>query len=391
MPETFKQTQVFRFDQMAVQVKDKVDPAEADVDRYVGLEHIDPESLKIRRWGETSDVESSKIIFKSGDIIFGKRRAYQRKLAVADFDGICSAHAMVLRPKTDVVLEEFLPFFMQSDIFMDRAVKISVGGLSPTINWGDLAKEEFALPPLGEQRRIAEALSAAETARVAHSELISAADVAATAVIERILVGRENEIPPELCGKVDLGTWTTQTVGELCTLGSGHGFKQGDWSEEGMPIIRIQNVRGSKDFNYFNGDPEPAWIVEPGELLFAWAGVPGVSFGPGIWDGPRAVLNQHIYRITPNPGISRDWLFEAILYLTPRIERRAHGFKSSLLHIRKREFTSREILVPPPDQQEVVAECIRGLREKQALMAQRLSMTEALRTSLLTTAIGGQT
>ena len=163
MPETLKQTQLFRFDQMAVQVKDKIDnPAEADVDRYVGLEHIDPESLKIRRWGETTDVESSKIIFKSGDIIFGKRRAYQRKLAVADFDGICSAHAMVLRPKTHVVLEEFLPFFMQSDIFMDRAVKISVGGLSPTINWSDIAKEEFALPPLEEQRRIADVLQAAQ-------------------------------------------------------------------------------------------------------------------------------------------------------------------------------------------------------------------------------------
>ena len=79
MSETFKQTQLFRFDQMAVQVKDKVEPEEADVDRYVGLEHIDPESLKIRRWGEPSDVESSKILFQSGDIIFGKRRAYQRK------------------------------------------------------------------------------------------------------------------------------------------------------------------------------------------------------------------------------------------------------------------------------------------------------------------------
>lgn len=178
MADALKHTQVFRFDQMAVQVKDKVDPAEADVDRYVGLEHIDPESLKIRRWGETSEVESSKIIFKSGDIIFGKRRAYQRKLAVADFDGICSAHAMVLRPKTDVVLKEFLPFFMQSDIFMDRAVKISVGGLSPTINWRDLAKEEFALPPLEEQRRMAEVLRACEQSVANLFNLMQASETA---------------------------------------------------------------------------------------------------------------------------------------------------------------------------------------------------------------------
>lgn len=150
-----------RFDEIASEVKDKVEPSEAAVDRYVGLEHIDAGSIRIRRWGNPSDVESSKILFRPGDIIFGKRRAYQRKLAVADFHGICSAHAMVLRPKTDVVAAEFLPFFLQSDEFMHRAVKISVGGLSPTINWGDLAREEFILPTLPGQTSASVALTKA--------------------------------------------------------------------------------------------------------------------------------------------------------------------------------------------------------------------------------------
>ena len=95
------------------------------------------------------------------DIIFGRRRVYQRKLAVAEFDGICSAHAMVLRAKPEIALPGFLPFFMQSDLFMERAKQISVGSLSPTINWKTLAQEEFALPPLEEQRRIAEVIRAA--------------------------------------------------------------------------------------------------------------------------------------------------------------------------------------------------------------------------------------
>ena len=235
MPETLKQTQLFRFDQMAVQVKDKIDnPAEADVDRYVGLEHIDPESLKIRRWGETTDVESSKIIFKSGDIIFGKRRAYQRKLAVADFDGICSAHAMVLRPKTHVVLEEFLPFFMQSDIFMDRAVKISVGGLSPTINWSDIAKEEFALPPLEEQRRIAEVLLSIEATNTRFLKVASSGDAALGSCRD---------------------TWfgisisSTSTLGRLCERGSGiqigpfgTQLHQSDYRSEGVPVVMPSNL-----------------------------------------------------------------------------------------------------------------------------------------------------
>jgi type I restriction enzyme S subunit len=153
-----------RFGEFANCINDRVDdPSTAGVERYVGLEHLDPESLKIRRWGSPVDVESTKLRFKPGDIIFGKRRAYQRKLAVADFEGICSAHAMVLRAKPAAVLTEFLPFFMQSDLFMKRAVEISVGSLSPTINWKALAQQEFVLPPLEEQRRISNLLEAIES------------------------------------------------------------------------------------------------------------------------------------------------------------------------------------------------------------------------------------
>jgi len=151
----------YRFDEMAVIVNDRIDdPCEADVDYYVGLEHLDSDSLAIRRWGSPSDVAATKLRFRAGDIIFGRRRAYQRKLAVASFNGICSAHAMVLRAKAQVALPEFLPYFMQSDLFMERAKKISVGSLSPTINWKSLAKETFVVPPPEEQRRMTRMLTA---------------------------------------------------------------------------------------------------------------------------------------------------------------------------------------------------------------------------------------
>ena len=141
------------FGDVAVSVNDRIDnPLDAGVERYVGLEHLDSDSLVIRRWASPATVTATKLLFRKGDIIFGRRRVYQRKLAVADFDGICSAHAMVLRAKSGVVLPAFLPFFMQSDVFMERAKAISVGSLSPTINWRTLAHEEFDLPPLDEQR-----------------------------------------------------------------------------------------------------------------------------------------------------------------------------------------------------------------------------------------------
>jgi type I restriction enzyme S subunit len=98
----------WRFDQMAINVNERVDdPKEAGVEHYVGLEHLDSEDLRIRRWGSPTDVEATKLRFRAGDIIFGRRRAYQRKLVVAPFDGICSAHAMVLRACPEVVLPTF--------------------------------------------------------------------------------------------------------------------------------------------------------------------------------------------------------------------------------------------------------------------------------------------
>jgi restriction endonuclease S subunit len=152
------------FGEMAEIIGDRVDnPSEAGVERYVGLEHLDPESLRIRRWGTPDQVEATKLRFKPGDIIFGKRRAYQRKLAVADFEGICSAHAMVLRAREETVVKDFLPVFMQSEVFFERALAVSVGSLSPTINWKTLAIQEFSIPPKDEQRRIAEILWGADT------------------------------------------------------------------------------------------------------------------------------------------------------------------------------------------------------------------------------------
>ena len=152
----------YRFDEMVQNIAERVEPRQTDLDVYVGLEHIDPDCLHLSRHGHPSDVEGTKLRFYKGDIIFGRRRAYQRETALATTDGICSAHAMVVRAKEDVVDPMFLPFLFHSKSFIDMAITISVGGLSPTINWKDIAKQEFLLPPKAEQKRLAELLWVAD-------------------------------------------------------------------------------------------------------------------------------------------------------------------------------------------------------------------------------------
>lgn len=154
---------IVKFGEIAKSVSKRVDPADTDLEVYVGLEHLDPDNLRITRRGVPSDVKGQKLLVKPGQIIFGKRRAYQRKVAVADFEGICSAHAMVLEAIPEAVVPEYLPFFMQSDMFMERAVAISEGSLSPTIKWKTLANQEFPLPPRPRQEEMLEVFEKIES------------------------------------------------------------------------------------------------------------------------------------------------------------------------------------------------------------------------------------
>ena len=146
--------ETIRFDSIATNISERVEPKDTELSVYVGLEHLDSDNLKIERTGKPDDVIGTKLKIYKGDIIFCKRRAYLRKVAVSHFDGIASAHSMVLRANEKNIEMEFLPFFMQSDAFIDRAIQISEGFLSPTIKAKTLGKQEFLLPKKEKQKKL---------------------------------------------------------------------------------------------------------------------------------------------------------------------------------------------------------------------------------------------
>jgi type I restriction enzyme S subunit len=148
--------QIVSFEEIAWNISERVEPKETNLKIYVGLEHLDANNLKIERTGTPDEVIGTKLKIYKGDIIFGKRRAYLRKIAISHFDGIASAHSMVLRANEKNIERRFLPYFLQSDIFMERAVQISEGSLSPTIKWKTLASQKFILPKKEKQKQLSE-------------------------------------------------------------------------------------------------------------------------------------------------------------------------------------------------------------------------------------------
>lgn len=152
------------FGDVVRQVKDRVDPATAGIKRYVAGEHMDTDDLRIRRWGTVGDGylgPAFHMRFRPGQVLYGSRRTYLRKVAVAPFEGITANTTFVLESRDHTrFLPELLPFLMQTDAFNEYSIGESKGSVNPYINFSDLARYEFALPPIEEQRRMVEALSA---------------------------------------------------------------------------------------------------------------------------------------------------------------------------------------------------------------------------------------
>lgn len=344
------------FEEMATMVNDRVDdPSKADVEYYVGLEHLDSESLTIRRWGSPSEVEATKLRFRAGDIIFGRRRVYQRKLAVAHFDGICSAHAMVIRAKPDVVLPEFLPFFMQSDLFMERAKEISVGSLSPTINWKTLAKERFALPPLAQQRRVADALVASWETERANLDLEHMANE-----VRRSLAHLELTRSSSLFGVES----NLHPLGEFVEFVPGHPFSSSDFVASrhpgALPLIRIRDLHDQAPGVYIApGVAYPAEaVVRAGDLIVGMDG----DFSCAVWTREPALLNQRMCKVVSqdlailDAGYLHVWL-ETVLQRVTSL-----AGATTVRHVSIGELRGLGIAFPPIPVQQRVAQTITALR-----------------------------
>ena len=131
---------------------------EKEVERFVGLEFIEADNFQLQGWGEIANGTTFSKRFVKGDVLFGKRRAYLKKVAVADFDGICSGDILVIRAKAKKMLQGLLPYYISADAFIQHAISTSAGSLSPRTKWKDLADLEVSIPDIKTQSTILEVL-----------------------------------------------------------------------------------------------------------------------------------------------------------------------------------------------------------------------------------------
>jgi len=352
------------------------DPLVQGIDRYVGLEHLEPGDLRIRSWGNVADGVTFTNRFRPGQVLFGKRRAYQRKVAVAEFDGICSSDIYVFEPADDGLLPALLPFLCQTDGFFDHALKTSAGSLSPRTNWSSLADYEFTLPPLDVQRRATAALACGAALMTAQQALMTEAWRVRMAVYRLLtLLGwpSAGDAPKRMLP----ASWRAATIGEVMRIENRLRKPINATDRAGIQgPYKYYGPTGAFDsINEFRLEGTYTLIGEDGDHFLKH----GSSSMTQLVTG-RFNVNNHAHVLAGTEACSTEWFFHFYRHRDIREWLAKQG--SGRLKLKKETLERMPIAIPPPeDQRQLVAE-LDSVDQQYKAVRERVAATCNLQASL---------
>ena len=378
------------FGDVVRKVSDKVDPRESGLHRYVAGEHLDTDDLRIRRWGHIGNDylgPAFHMRFKPGQVLYGSRRTYLRKVALAEFEGITANTTYVLETKDpETLLPELLPFIMQTEAFHEHSVSRSKGSVNPYINFSDIACFEFMLPPVQEQADLVELLAAAR----AHTDaLIAHVDASRTVVHSAVddVFGRSTRGDGDETAR--LKSLSTKIVDGVHHTPA--------YVESGVPFLTVENLtRGSSidfsDTRFISEKDHREFIrrahPEKGDVLISKDGTLGV---PRVVDTDREFsVFVSVALVKPKADLLDPWFlrfyFESSLFKR-HIASRASG--SALKHIHLVDLRESPVPRMTIDDQKKAAEKLSSVHRGQSVAESRVTQARDFYKRVLTATMEG--
>jgi len=327
--------------------------------------------------------ELSRYRFEVGDVVLARRGKLGSCALIGDDEAgwLCGTGCFRVR-LNDRLDPSYLVQYLRWEGVVHWLSGHAVGQTMANLNTEILSQVPVWVPTLEVQRRVVRLLDDLEKAIQLRQE-IRDLELAFQATLLQDLFGAGEKSLHLPAG------WRVRELGDLCQLVNGNRFHRDDWSDEGIPIIRIQNLNGSRNFKYFPGYIKNAWWVKTGDLLLPWAGSVA-SVKPYLWRGPRGVLNQHIFRLVPKKGINLRWLYEVLRSIAPQIQRLSQGFKENFVHLHKGDVKRYPIAVAPPRKQIQIAQWSRQLEESLEQRSAQVDLLKQLQRELRTDLFSGR-
>jgi len=218
------------------------------------------------------------------------------------------------------------------------------------VNTKMLKSIQIPLPPLPEQKRIVARIEALFSKIDEIKRLRKEANDLAKPLLQSAL--------HEVFSKADEKGWRWVRLGEVVQLINGKAFRPSEWSDTGLPIIRIQNLNDpNKPFNYCNFKVPRKYIIDNGDILLSWSGTPGTSFGAHKWNRGKGVLNQHIFKVIFKKEweVNKDYFVYSVNHKLNELIQKAHG-GVGLQHVTKKKIQELQIPLPSlPEQKRIIA------------------------------------
>jgi len=360
-----KEWTAVRFGAVVRMLKEQVDPVAEGVERFVAGEHMETENVHIRKWGNVGDGYLGPAFirrFRKGQVLYGSRRTYLKKVALAEWDGVTANTTFVLEAVEGMLLQELLPWLMLSERFTMHSIQESKGSTNPYINFPDIAKFEFALPPLEQQRRISEILWAVDQASETYSSLMVDLAKARRAQIDELIPAPE------------IATNKIQFVrlDKVASMQNGRPFPSAEYQESGVRLIRPGNLApdGSLDWSSSATVCLPdhqrkrnfSWLIGPDQVLI---NLTAQSLEDGFIgracftrEGDEGLLNQRIGRFVLSKDVLPRFFFRCLQTTRFRsvVENRCEG--SKIRHLYFRHFDDFALPVLTKDQQNGISEAL---------------------------------
>ena len=337
----------------------------------VGLEHLVPEEVTLTAWDEGSDNTFTKM-FRKGNVLFGRRRAYLKKAAVAPFDGICSGDITVIEAIPDRILPELLPFIIQNDELFDFAVGKSAGSLSPRVKWEHLKNYEFELPDMGKQRELAELLWAMDATKKSYQKLIAATDeLVKSQFIDMFGAPLLNE-----------KGWPLKRIGDLFSLISRG--KQPSYVDHSSVRVVNQACIYWDRFNFENvkyHDPQSGKKTLPIKkdcILINSTGTGTLgrcNVFPELTDGYTYAVDSHVTVLSGSSDVNA-YFFKCFLHredVQKKIYAECVNGSTNQIELSKEKLSDVLLIVPPIDLQEQFAAFVRQSDKSKFELEQTLS------------------
>ncbi|WP_052470778.1 restriction endonuclease subunit S [Vibrio owensii] len=337
------------------------DPIGDGYERYIGLEHLDSGSLKIKRWGMIAeDNPSFTRVFKKGQILFGKRRPYLKKAAIAEFDGICSGDIIVMEAKSNLTDKELLPHIIQSKVMWNWAIQNSSGSLSPRTKFSVLKELEITLPEKQQMSRCLEVIDKAQECfdriDLLHADIYK---IKTKLAYDRMLKGnwyRQIFMKPDEAN-IPKG-WRLTTIGDVL-IDTQYGLSEALEKEGEHPVLRMMNITNGyvdpNDMKYLSsgyGDAEK-YTLNKGDLVFnrtnsmEWVG------RTGIFElDDKYLFASYLIRLVVDESQVSPFYLNQYLNL-PLVQYRLKAFATpgvSQANINPGSLKSLPILLPPIDE-----------------------------------------